>query len=167
MLNQLICHLKRLSDKNNAGNEDELLYQALAQCCLQTGKKAPYFQFEYQKHLVLEAKKMYPDYSYVRLSIVTGLNRRTISEIIKGKSYLKYSDKIDLLKNYLISYCHSHKTQRVLKKGECDSFEYFCTVVANGTLTSASMAEELLEKGEIINKGRYYYLSSLHKKNNP
>ncbi len=158
MLNQLICSLKRLSDKNNTGNDDELVYQALAQCCLSVGKKAPYFQFEYEKNLVLQARLKHPDYPIVRLSIITGIDRRRVAKFLKGQAYLHYTDKLDMLMTYLKNHCEKQNTNKILKYGKFESFQYFCKIAANGKLTSRAMADELLLQGKIIDKGRFFYL---------
>ncbi len=160
MLNHLICSLKRLNDQNNSENEEALVYQAIAQCCLKTGKKAPYFQFEYEKHLVLQARLKHPDYPIVRLAIITGIDRRRVAKILKGQAFLRYSDKLDLLVTYLERQCDKQNTTKILKRGKFESFEYFCKLAANGKLTSKAMADELLLQGIIADKGKFYELTS-------
>jgi len=162
MLNQLIHQLISIDTNNcDASDTEELLSKILAQYCLDIGEKAPYFQFEYEKQMVLQVREKYPDYPIVRLAIITGINRHRVSKILKGEAYLRYSDKVDLLLNYLTSYCQRHNTQRIKKHGAFESFQYFCTVVANGTFTAAAMADELIEQGKIVDKGHFYYLLNL------
>jgi len=133
---------------------DEMLANAVACFCLENNIKADKFNSLFQHQLVDVLKKTEPKIPNVQIATRTGIDRRRISTINKP---VKLSKDM-LVLSYLKSYCKTYKTTHIKKKGFCNSFEYFCRLGANGTLTTNSISRELLRLGCLKDKGSRYQI---------
>ncbi|WP_395377963.1 hypothetical protein [Marinicella sp. W31] len=114
-----------------------------------------------KRHLVLEAIKLYPEYKKVDLSVRTGIDRRFIDKYSKtGKDYTpNVHEKESVIMNWLISYCRKNDTKRILKRGPFQTFDSICKRCANGSLTTESVAKELIRQGKIVDDDDCYIVN--------
>ncbi|MBL4772447.1 MAG: hypothetical protein JKX98_02225 [Alcanivoracaceae bacterium] len=115
----------------------------------------------YKFHLVRLAKKEYPEYSIVELSARTGLDRRYISESLKKEQLKKTPSKITLILTKIRETCISNHSKSILKHGKDNSFESICLKISSSSLTSNSVATELIRQGEIIDNNNDYKIVNL------
>ncbi|MCF6319171.1 MAG: hypothetical protein L3J83_07835, partial [Proteobacteria bacterium] len=141
---EILSSLEQLNDTPQTSSEsDEMLAKAVAFFCLESNIKAEKFNVLFRYQLVDILKKTNPEMPNVDIAVRTGINRRYIGTIDKS---VKQSKEM-LILSYLKSYCEAHKTTHIKKKGPYNSFAYFCTLGANGTLTANSISKELLRLG--------------------
>lgn len=133
---------------------DEIIAKIVAAFCLENNIKAEKFNTLFRYQLVKILKKTEPDLPNVQISARTGINRRGITSLSKTPR----QSKDMLVLSYLKSYCQKYKTTLIPKKGYCDSFESFCQLGANGSLTSASIAKELIRQGVLKDKVTRYQI---------
>lgn len=133
---------------------DEVVAKAVALFCLENNIKADKFNSLFRYQLVDILKKTDPEIPNVEIAVRTGIHRRSISTI--NKSVKQSKDMLVL--SYLKLYCETYKTTHIKKKGLCNSFEYFCTLAANGTLTVNSISKELIRLGYLKDKGSRYQI---------
>ncbi len=133
---------------------DEIIAKIVAAFCLENNIKAEKFNTLFRYQLVESLKQTEPDLPNVQISARTGINRRGITSLSKTPRQTKDM----LVLTYLKSYCQTHKTTHIRKKGHCSSFESFCQISANGTLTSTSIANELVRMGYLKDKGSRYQI---------
>ena len=133
---------------------DEIIAKIVATFCLEHNIKAEKFNALFRYQLVELLKKSDPEIPNVQISARTGINRRGITALSKTAR----QSKDMLVLSYLKAYCQNHKTTHISKKGHCNSFESFCKLSANGTLTVKSISKELLRMGYLIDKGSRYQI---------
>ena len=148
-----------LADKNFNNNPaqsetdiDDVFARAVATFCLDNNIKADKFYSLFRFQLVDILKANDPKISHVQISARTGINRRSIGSIDKNAKPTKDM----LILSYLQSYCKTYKTSYINKKGLYNSFDYFCKLGANGSLTTMSISKELLRLGHLEEKGSRY-----------
>ncbi len=156
MLQQLLEDLTKVSGSVNKEQSHKVVCKAIANYCLENNMKVAQFQNEFLIQIVTESRKNNPDYSNVRIAASTGIDRRSINRLLKGENLYRNHAKEDIVMSYIQSYCLKHKTSRINKMGKFETFQYYCIVVANGTLTQRAIADELISQGRIIDEGMYY-----------
>jgi len=115
----------------------------------------------YKFHLVMLARKQYPEYSIVELSARIGLDRRYVSSTLRDEEIKKTSSKVQLVLQQIRQTCVNNHSQMIVKHGGYNSFEGICKRVSSGALTYNAIAKELLRLGEIIDKDRKYQVVNL------
>ncbi len=133
---------------------DETIAKFVAAFCLENNIKAEKFTALFRYQLVDILKKAEPELPNVQISARTGINRRGITSLSKTTRPTKDM----LVLSYLKNHCRIHNTTHILKHGHCNSFESYCKLSANGTLTSTSIANELMRLGYLIDKGSRYQI---------
>jgi phosphoribosylformylglycinamidine (FGAM) synthase PurS component len=104
----------------------------------------------YKFHLVRLARNYYQNYSIVELSARTGLDRRYISETLKNENLKNTPSKIVLVLDQIRKTCINNHTKFIAKHGNEFSFDGICQRISSSSLTSNSIAKELIRRGEII-----------------
>ncbi|MCF6289172.1 MAG: hypothetical protein L3J53_08070 [Proteobacteria bacterium] len=149
-------------DVGNEGNEgnaennfpaNEVIANTAASFCLENNIKANEFITLFKNQLVTVLKQAEPDIANVQIAVRTGLDRRVVSAANNQATKLS---KDMLVLSYVRSYCIANKITRIKKRGPYHTFEYFCTLGANGTFTPNAIAQELLRLGHIEDKGSKY-----------
>ena len=135
-------------------SSDETIAKLVAAFCLENNIKAEKFNTLFRYQLVELLKKTDPEIANVQISARTGINRRGISSLTKTSKQTKDM----LVLSYLKTYCQTNKTTHILKKGYFNSFESFCLLSANGTLTATAIAKELTRLGHLKDKGSRYQI---------
>ena len=158
MLNKFLTNLKEIENDCHKDQYNELVCKAVANFCLNNSIKASQFQSEFLKQMVCEAKKNNPHFSKVRLSAYTGIDRRRINRVLNGEKLYHHSPREDIVLNYIYSYCNKNHTHKIVKHGGFESFQYFCSIAANGTLTHRAIASELIAQKKLKDCGSYYLL---------
>jgi len=158
MIEQLLAELKAIDSFCSVEEYKQKICQAVARFCLIRFIKAPELQNEFVQQIVFEAQKLNPDFSVIRLSVFTGLDRRIIKSILNNERTYCRLPKEDIVMNYLKTYCQQNQCIRIKKRGEYDSFQYYYMLAANGGLTASVIAAELIAQGKIIDEGKRYKL---------
>ncbi|MCF6318198.1 MAG: hypothetical protein L3J83_02800 [Proteobacteria bacterium] len=156
MLQRLLDDLTTQSRSTNQEQIHRIVCKAIANYCLENNFKVSQFQNEFLRQVVAESKKNNPDFTNVRIAASTGINRRNIKKLLNGENIYKDCMKKDTVMKYVQSYCLKNNTRRIKKQGKFESFQSYCIVAANGTLTHSAIAAELISQGRIIDEGMYY-----------
>lgn len=156
MLEQLLTSIKDIPETCNEDEYDIFICKAIANYWLSNQKKVALFQNEFLRQIVIEARKNNPDHTMVRIAVHTGLRRNVVAQLFRGEDIYRHQPKEDIVMNYLYTYCVRNQTNRIKKLGKYETFQYYCIIAANGTLTHTALAEELLAQGKIIECGNYY-----------
>ena len=115
----------------------------------------------YKFHIVRLARNYYQNYSIVELSARTGLDRRYISETLKNENLKNTPSKIVLVLDQIRKTCINNHTKFIVKHGNEFSFDGICQRISSSSLTSNSIAKELIRRGEIIDYKTKYKVVNL------
>lgn len=159
MIEQLIKQLQDIDESSDQQQYKEEICRAVASFCLTRFIKATEVKAELIKQIVLVAKGYNPDFSVLRLSVYTGVDRRIIRKVIDNEKLYDRLPKEDMVLNYLQAYCKKYNTTKIIKHGQFDSFDYFCKLAAYGALTPPVIAAELISQGKIIDNPGYFQLA--------
>ena len=107
----------------------------------------------YKFHVVKLARKQNSKYSMVELAARTGLDRRYISDTLKNEKLKTTPTKPQLVLDEIRKVCFKNHSRYIDKYGEDDSFDSICQKISSSSLTSSSIAKELIRQNEIINTG--------------
>jgi hypothetical protein len=104
----------------------------------------------YKFHVVKLARKQNPTYSMVELAARTGLDRRYVSDTLKNEKLKTTATKPQLVLDEIRRICFKNQTKYIDKYGENDSFDSICQKISSSSLTSSSIAKELIRQNEIM-----------------
>jgi len=103
----------------------------------------------YKFHVVKLARKQNPKYSMVELAARTGLDRRYVSDTLKSEKLKTTPTKPQLVLEEIRKVCFKNQTKYIEKYGNDDSFDSICQKISSSSLTSSSIAKELIRQNKI------------------
>jgi hypothetical protein len=118
------------------------------------------------ENLVLEAKNQDPDASNVAIAIRTGIDRRNISQLLKGDAPQPKPSKMTVILEDINWIAHKvYKSNKIPKTGPFRTFQSICEQRASGTLTYKAILKELVENGNLKDLGNKVEFVDLMSKN--
>lgn len=135
-----------------------------AELALITAKIALRFNIKFRtlssllkRSLICEAKQQYPNDANVQIAVRTGVDRRSVASHLEDEQCASvWHGKEMLVLRRLYEYCDQFKTSRIGKYSGGRSFREICAESANGSITPEAIGRELMRRGVLIDRGKYY-----------
>lgn len=112
----------------------------------------------YKGALVKQTKANNPEFSNVEIACKTGIDRRQITQCLNSQEARIKTPKLKLILDEIKRLSIKNNSNIIKKHGPFQSFDSICKHLANGSLTPASIANELIRQGNIIDKGDTFEL---------
>lgn len=152
--------MKKSNDyqQTEIGKAVEKVAKIMAEATLQNDFPYKEFVEYYKMHMVRLAKQEKKKSTVVEISARTGIDRRFIAPYLNSDQISIKPTKVAKVYADVLDFCAKHKTKKIVKNDDKQSFEVLCQRHANGSLTPKAIYTELWRLGLMKDVGTHYKL---------